>query len=128
MKTRVIILLFLFVTSQHISSNATLPSSSVSSTDFLFFKAHRFGRDVSISWAYRNPLLVVFYYVERSADGVHFIPITDVMAYGEPWYRLRDRSVPAGGLTYYRITAFQHDGSIVYSQIQSVRNQGNGCR
>lgn len=55
-------------------------------------------------------------------------PLTDVMSYGETWYRYRDRSVPAGGLTYYRLTAFQHNGNIIYSTVESIRNQGNGSR
>lgn len=128
MKTKFIFLAFLLLASQTVTVQATAPSAIVSSSDFLFFKANRFGRDVVVNWAYRNPLLVVFYYVERSTDGVNFTQVTDVMAFGEPWYRFRDRTAPSRGLIYYRITAFQHDGSIVYSQVESIRNHGNGCR
>lgn len=128
-----LIFVSLFFTFQSISAgvldNVKVPvSAAIASNDFLFFKANRNGREVVLNWAYHNPMMVVFYYIERSNDGVNFTPLTDVMSNGETWYRYLDRSVPAGGFTYYRLTAFQHDGNIIYSTVESIRNQGNGCR
>ncbi len=93
---------------------------------FLFFNAHSVRNDVTLNWVYQNPILVVFFVVERSTDGVNFTPVEEVMSSEKYFYRFKHRNV-APGTAYYRIVSYQHYGGIEYSQVQMVRVTGRRC-
>jgi hypothetical protein len=131
MKTKffaILMMLFFFqITSLNIANAAPNHSSAVSHNqqDYPFFNAFRMGRDVSVNWMFNNPILVVFFHVERSTDGVNFVPVTEIMPGSRLWFRYRDRTVTQGTY-YYRVVAYQHDGAILYSRVDVI-HMGRRC-
>lgn len=87
--------------------------------DYPFFNAYRMGRDVSVNWMFNNPILVVFFHVERSIDGVNFTPIAEITPTSNFFFRYRDKTVTQGTF-YYRIVAYQHDGAVLYSRTDVI--------
>jgi hypothetical protein len=87
--------------------------------DYPFFNAYRMGRDVSVNWMFNNPILVVFFHVERSVDGVNFTPIAEITPTSNFFFRYRDKTVTQGTF-YYRIVAYQHDGAVLTSRTDVI--------
>lgn len=87
--------------------------------DYPFFNAYRMGRDVSVNWMFNNPILVVFFHVERSTDGINFTPIAEITPTSNFFFRYRDKTVTQGTF-YYRIVAYQHDGAVLYSRTDVI--------
>jgi hypothetical protein len=131
MKTKIftiLILLFFQITSLN-SANASPFNTNTAllqnQQHYPFFNANRMGRDVSVNWMFNNPILVVFFHVERSTDGVNFVPVAEIMPGSRFFFRYRDRSVTEGTY-YYRVVAYQHDGEILYSRTD-VLHIGRRC-
>jgi hypothetical protein len=125
MKTRIIILAVL-VSLQLLFCNtgsaATVPqhiTANHTQQDYPFFNAYRMGRDVSVNWMFNNPILVVFFHVERSTDGINFTPIAEITPTSSFFFRYRDKTVTQGTF-YYRIVAYQHDGAVLYSRTDVI--------
>lgn len=76
-------------------------------------------RDVSLNWMFNNPILVVFFHVERSSDGVNFIPIAEITSTSSFFFRYHDRTVTLETFSY-RIVAYQHDGAVLYSRTDII--------
>jgi hypothetical protein len=135
MKTKIILVICLlfvqFISAGDLkteSKQAFLTINHPGNGAFPFFRAFRIGADVSLNWVYQNPILVVFFVVERSTDGVNFSPVDEVMSSDAYFYRFRDRTIPSGtSMVYYRIVACQHDGTVVYTNIDMVRMGGRRC-
>ena len=84
------------------------------------FMAHRQGRGVSLSWTVAFPADVAYYGVQRSYDGEFFETIYDCPGSSISRNRYNDNAVYPG-VIYYKIVAFNNDGSIIESNTQSVR-------
>jgi hypothetical protein len=127
MKTKILLSFFLVLAqlSHAVENRKTIPvnprlASTVNQTAFPFYNAHRLFNDANVNWVFSNPILVVFFHVERSTDGVNFETIAEVYPGNNMFYRYRDRTVVQGKTYYYRIAAYQHDGGIFQTRIDAV--------
>jgi hypothetical protein len=123
MKTKMILIICLLsvqlLSASDVKASRVSYPSHTTEQAYPFFNASRIRNDAFITWVYNNPILVVFFHVERSTDGVNFMPVTEVMSSNNLFYRFRDRTVTQGTY-YYRIVAYQHDGAILYSRTDMV--------
>jgi photosystem II stability/assembly factor-like uncharacterized protein len=83
---------------------------------------------VQLVWSTASEKNTLYFTVERSADGLHFSGIGSVPAKGKSGLQ-NDYSFPDGdpltGWSYYRIRTNDADGSTRYSEVRSVRIQGD---
>ncbi|MCU0382175.1 MAG: hypothetical protein MUE58_13390 [Chitinophagaceae bacterium] len=87
---------------------------------FGMFMAHRQGKGVSLSWTVAMPSEVAYYGIQRSYDGEFFETIYDMPGNSSSRCRYSDKDVYPG-VIHYRIVAFNNDGSIIESAVESVR-------
>ena len=90
-----------------------------STQSFSYFRVHRMGKGVSLSWAVATPDAVQFV-IEKSYDGDYFEPAGTVDHNGGASYKFHDTTVFPGTL-YYRIRAVNTDASSECSSVQTVR-------
>ena len=109
---------FVLTSSFTIDAQKTL-NTQQSSDCFTHFRAHRQGRDISLTWG-ANPQGIMQFVVERSYDNDFFEPAGWVDNHGATNFRYKDVSVFAGTI-YYRITALKSDGTTATSQVERVR-------
>ncbi len=78
---------------------------------------------VQINWATASEQNAREFVIERSADGVHFAPLTSVTATGnsniERKYNALDAN-PVDGRNFYRLQQIDMDGTITYSNIVMI--------
>lgn len=86
-------------------------------TGFDYFRVHRQGSGVSLNWS--APGAETFQ-IERSYDGEFFDLIASVEAGAVSKLKYLDQSV-FPGVIYYRVAAVMADGSVEYSEVESVR-------
>ena len=88
------------------------------------FSAKPESNSVLLTWETLTELNSDKFIVERSTDGILFLPIGDVKAKGNAIqqisYSLRDKN-PQGGVNYYRLKQVDLDGSFEYSDIVPVK-------
>lgn len=86
---------------------------------FSYFRAHRQGSGVALSWGTTTLSNVVGFIIERSYDGDFFENIQQVMPTNarNTW---RDTGVFPGYI-HYRIGCVMSDGTTHYSQVETVR-------
>ncbi len=98
------------------SSYATVKPPSGS---FSFFRVHRQGPGISLSWASASSNVVQFI-IERSYDGEFFDVIGGMGCTGTNTHRFSDNDV-FPGLIHYRVTAVKADETTESSTIETVR-------
>ncbi len=98
------------------SSSATVKPPSGS---FSFFRVHRQGPGISLSWASASSNVVQFI-IERSYDGDFFDVIGGIGCTGTNTHRFSDNDV-FPGIIYYRVTAVKVDDTTESSAIETVR-------
>lgn len=122
MKTVTTFVFLLFVTlspavATHVSSSLSAPKKVTGCFDY--FRAHRQGTGVAMTWA-SSTADVVQYTIERSEDGEFFNPIGGMTSNGTGTHKYKDDNVYPGVISY-RIAALKSDGSIEYSPVEIVR-------
>lgn len=86
---------------------------------FKFFRVHRQGPGVSLSWAAANSNVVSFT-IERSYDADFYESITGMGCSGTGTHKYNDNNIFPGTI-YYRIAALKTDGTTEYSTVETVR-------
>ena len=96
--------------------------------DFLSFRAQNQAATVALDWATATETNNDYFAVERSADGRAFTEIGQVTGRGSSTQRADythlDRQ-PLNGTSYYRLAQYDHDGTRSYSEVVSVRRDGD---
>ncbi|HVE60286.1 MAG TPA: hypothetical protein VNA26_00605 [Chitinophagaceae bacterium] len=115
---------FLFLLLITFSPAIATPVCSSSTTvkpfsGFSFFRVHRQGSGISLSWASSSSGVVQFI-IERSYDGEFFDVIAGIGCNGANTHRLSDNNV-FPGIIYYRVTAIKADGTTESSATETVR-------
>lgn len=77
---------------------------------------------IDVNWVTENESSLVKYEVERSSDGIHFIAIDNQQPLntGARASYLQKDELPLSGINYYRIKAYNSNGTILYSKIVKV--------
>jgi hypothetical protein len=104
------------------TDNIDLPIHLVS------FSASQLDGRVGLKWQSAAEENTSHFEVERSADGQHFALVLTKKAQGNSTalvsYSAVDDS-PLGGISYYRLKIVDLDGTFTYSNLVSVRSEGN---
>ncbi len=77
---------------------------------------------IEINWVTENEMILSKYEVERSSDGLQFNAIYNQQPLntGARATYLQKDELPLAGINYYRIKAYNADGSAIYSKIVKV--------
>jgi hypothetical protein len=83
---------------------------------------------VTLFWDVENEAKLKYYEVERSLDGIHFLPIAQINGDGTSLaskkYSYKDVvPVPESAAVYYRIKQYDVDGSFYFTKIVSVKKK-----
>jgi len=109
-------------------ATVTITWVSVLPVTLLDFSAKLNGTKVDLNWKTANEVNTSHFVIERSNDGLTFIPIGNAAAKGSlsavTNYDAVD-PVPAKGLNYYRLKMVDKDGSFVYSKTIIIRISNN---
>ncbi len=100
-----------------ITANNPLP------IELLHFDAEPDGMQVHCTWATATERDNDHFTVERSADGMHFLPVARVDGAGTSWVPLQYDwfdGDPLMGLSYYRLRQTDLDGTYTFSQMVPV--------
>lgn len=103
-------------TYQYVETNSTILPIALSS-----FTATKAVDKVNIAWATATEANSASFLVQRSGNGVDFVPVVSVVAVGSGAnrYATIDAS-PLNGTNFYRLKNMDKDGSFTYSGIVSV--------
>lgn len=94
-------------------------------TDFNVRKLN--SQEALVQWNVTAESTPVSFVIERSTNGVQFNAIGTVNANGATAYQFTDTRIPNGKL-YYRLQMLDQDGTITYSDIQSILNSNNDSK
>ncbi len=122
MKTLITVAFVLLVSVSPAVANPNYSSSttvSPPSGSFSFFRAHRQGPGISLSWAQGSSDVVQFV-IERSYDGEFFDVIGGMGSSGTRTHKFSDNDV-FPGIIHYRVTAVKANGATESSAIETVR-------
>ncbi|MBD0256060.1 MAG: T9SS type A sorting domain-containing protein [Cytophagales bacterium] len=99
-----------------------MPNNSLPVT-LLSFKGHLAEDHVLLNWQTTSEVNTAQFVVERSRDGMHFVPVATVKAKRSSSnvqrYQVRDTG-PLPGLSYYRLKIVDEDGRFEYAKTISV--------
>jgi hypothetical protein len=88
------------------------------------FKAGKEGDFVKLAWSTATQINNDYFLVEKSKNGIDFIPIESLKGAGNSQsilnYQTTDRS-PYSGISYYRLKQVDYDGTVSYSKIVAVK-------
>jgi hypothetical protein len=90
----------------------------LTSNCFNYFRTHRQGKGVAMTWAAATNDVVEFV-VERSYDGEYFEPAGTLSPNGASSFKFIDNDVFPGYVSY-RVTAVKADGSTESSPVETV--------
>jgi photosystem II stability/assembly factor-like uncharacterized protein len=91
---------------------------------FSSFTGINSGNFNKLKWTVSEEIDLSRYVVERSMDGSNFIPVGTIVATNSPGLATYQMDDPVNGSTgkfYYRLKAFNRDGSYIYSDILIIR-------
>ncbi|MBE7179542.1 MAG: T9SS type A sorting domain-containing protein [Mucilaginibacter polytrichastri] len=98
-------------------------AASAARTDMILTASADQNKQVPVEWKVSNEADASQYDVERSADGVRFVPVTSVAATSsvadDKMYNSAD-VLPAEGNNFYRVKATDKSGNVVYSNVVMV--------
>lgn len=103
-----------------------VPSCVILSSSFSDFNVQNKGNFTNeVSWNAENEEQVKEYFIQRSADGIHFETLSlsskpEISAAGN--YKMNDNQFPSG-TNFYRIQSMNFDGSATYSEIREIVNE-----
>jgi len=105
-------------------SQPNLLDCTVLPVDFINVQARSTRNSVLIEWSTGSEHNSDYFLIERSVDGVNFLPLGTVAAQGESSqiveYDFMDSS-PKNGVNFYRIKQVDFDGASKYSMVVSER-------
>jgi len=125
-------LLIIAVTSMAVSGVSFLPPTSTANqnikvisatqtSEFGYFRIHRQGKgNIVLSWGVTSLNGVSGFSVERSYDGDFFDAINQAPCNGALKHDFKDENVFPGYI-HYRIACIMDDGSVHYTQVQTIR-------
>lgn len=84
---------------------------------------HKSDHAISLNWQTASELNSAYFVIEKSSDGNSFYQISKISAKGNSQvtvnYAFEDRE-PLEGMSYYRLTQYDLDGSFTYSDLRSI--------
>ena len=86
---------------------------------FNYFRAHRQGHGVGMTWSVGTGDVVSFV-VERSYDGEYYDAVSGIACNGAMQHKFIDSDIFPGTI-YYRVRAVKADGTSECSNVESVR-------
>lgn len=94
------------------------------SSDPLHFKGQQIQQNIQLNWRSYESSNVAYYTIEKSLDGIHFEPLTQLTAQRtiadqQQKYTTLDQH-PTIGINYYRLKAADLDGQYSYSPIIAI--------
>lgn len=98
---------------------ATSTNQNVLPVTLIDFTATKIGSSVVLNWKTTNELNLKSYEIERSKDGVVFVPIGSVKAANLGVYHFDD-AAPLGGINYYRLVLRDKDNYGKNSPVRRV--------
>lgn len=101
---------------------ASAASSNPLPVTLISFNAARNNDQVRLQWITENEMNIAAYWVERSADGLHYSTLMNQLPQGnaaQNIYRVNDR-YPLAGTNYYRLKITDIGGRFTYSIIATV--------
>lgn len=123
MKTLITFALIMFVSASipAVATPVNQPNAKVApSTEcFDFFRVHRQGPGISLSWAAASSGISQFV-IERSYDGEFFDVVAAMGCSGSNTHKFNDSDVFPGTI-FYRITAVKSNGTTESSAVKTVR-------
>jgi hypothetical protein len=93
----------------------------------LAFNAQRAAKVNKVTWTTSQEINTDRFIVERSTDGRNFAPIGEVAAAGNSSNNINYSFIdytPVMGVNFYRLRVIERNGSLKYSAVRSVRNEG----
>jgi hypothetical protein len=99
-------------------SNGTLPITLLS------FTAETIENKIELRWITSSEINNKYFTLERSADGIEFLPVTTIPAAGnstELNYYLYEDLEPMNNISYYRLKQSDTDGKFSYSDIIVIK-------
>lgn len=87
---------------------------------FGYFRAHRQGKSISLSWGITSPANLAGFVIEWSDTGEFFIPVNEMQRSSSLKYSWK-HDFPFPGFNHYRIVCVMNDGSVFYSNENIVR-------
>ena len=117
-------------------AKSTIPVDNTSSCNVLpikligFSGTYNAGKKVNeLLWATAFENDNVFFEIEKSGDGIHFLSIAKITGAGNANntvnYSYADKN-PFAGISYYRLKQSDANGRYIYSNIIAIRNLKNG--
>ena len=105
----------------------TGPQSTVLPVRFASFTATKENKTVSLRWQVSDEVNSDHYIVEYSTDGIHFSPLTNVIAHNanNSSYQYLHVSPSMVKINYYRITQVGKDGRTITSSVQAIQFVNN---
>lgn len=111
------------------SSTGCINCSSSLPVELLRFDVSKNDQSVICNWETASELNCDYFTIERSSNGIDFSPIGQMDGAGtsnQPHtYTLYDSSPISEGVSYYRLTQTDFDGTITYSETKSVNFSAN---
>jgi len=111
------------------SSVGCINCSSSLPVELVRFEASKTEEYVICNWETASEINCDYFTIERSSNGVDFYPIGQMDGAGtsnQPHtYTLYDSSPISEGISYYRLTQTDFDGTITYSETKSVNFSAN---
>ena len=114
-----VFLAFITLTTSAVSTQVPVTKSVESVSSFKFFRIHRQGNGVALSWE-PTSTQVQHFLVERSYDGDYFEPVTNMACNGAGTHKFIDEGVYPGYI-HYRVVAVNADNSTETSPVQMIR-------
>lgn len=102
------------------SKSLTLNACQSLGQTLLHFSGQRNNGNIQLNWQTADEINMSYYIVERSTDGIVFMPVQRVQATGgiQNKYTATDTHVPPG-IVYYRLQPVEISGNFSYSSIIS---------
>ena len=111
------------ITVSNVGAAAVLP------VELIYFRAEAADKTVLLTWETTQELNNDYFTVERSTDGQHFAPLTELRGQGTTptptSYRFVDEQ-PLPGVSYYRLQQTDYDGTTTRHGVVSIRTDATG--
>jgi len=109
------------VNNDGVKYGATASVSTNATHEFSYFRLHpQTKKNVVLSWGITTPAGVSSFKVERSYDGDFYDVISEPACNNSTRFSWKDEGVYPG-VIYYRIGCVMSDGSVHYSDIETIR-------
>ena len=92
---------------------------------FTGIKAAAKEKTIDVQWTVANESGILYYEVQKSADGASFTAAGNVLVNGASLYSFSDAS-PLAGANYYRIKSVSKNGAVLYSAVAVAQWQAAG--